>query len=225
MKCKRLSLLLLSLLLVSSQAFCGWGFLKSSSPESEVLTSSVTDYSAQTNESSDLNIEKVKNLEEVNPTLEKAIPTTTTLEEEKIKFLNSQKVNEKGIANLSQNLDELESNSMFLDKKIMEEFRANLMNLSVNLVSSNQTSLSAEELLNDYDEELAMSTKELTRVHYGVGASYLFDSNFESQRIALDLYIRKQNVYINGSVDYPINDFMNFDTKKLSYKVGFGYEF
>ena len=220
----------LSLLLVSSPAFCGWGFLNGSKTESEVLIPSELDSSKETNESLNLNTEEVKNLEEVIPTSEKVDPITITSEDERTNFLNSLAENEKGIQNLSKTLEELENSSFLSQSKKISEFRESLMNLNVNLVNSNLNSKEAEQLLNDYDAELYKADKELTKVHYGVGASYLFNGdvfggNFEKQRVALDMYVRKENVYINASVDYPIKNFMEFNKRKLGYKVGVGYEF
>lgn len=227
MKCKRLSLVLLSLVLVSSPAFCGWGFLNGSETKSSTSEQLVTPVTEKTNEQP-----KEEKLAQVE-----APQTTTISEEEKTNFLNSINNNESGIQKLSQTYKELENSSILSQNKNLENFKNDLLKLQFNLTDSNLNSERAESLLNSYDEELQAVNEELAakeaeanRLHIGIGASYVFDNdvfngNFDNTGVSLDTYARKNNTYVSGSVTYPVKEFMDFSTDKLSYKVGIGYEF
>lgn len=226
MKCKKLSLVVLSLSLAISPAFCGWSFLDSSKSDSMELKSPSLEESSQ--------VPKNENSQEVLEEfpVEKSVqvltvaPITTTSEEEKTKFLNSLEKNEQGIKNLSTKLSEWENSSFLSKDKNLQEFNQELLNLKTNLMYSNLNPESIEQLLTDYDKEVYDLDKEISRIHLGLGASYLYSQG--NHGVALDTYLRKNNVYVNGSVAYSIDETTfktEFDTDKLSYKVGIGVEF
>lgn len=222
MKCKRLCLVALGLSLVISPAFCGWAFLGGSKKSSTVLKKTPSPTSLEVGKVVlEENTEEVVTVEEVATVKEAPL----TLEEGKTNYLDSQKKSKEEIASLSTKLNKLEEGSILSQSNQIKQFRQDLTNLTSSLTDNNSGLILGEELLNDYDIAYTEAEHEIDRFHLGLGTSYTLQDG--DSGISLDTYVRKNNLFVNGSVGCNLSELSRegFDASQLSYKVGVGYEF